>query len=153
MNKYSSGYILLSFLTVIGALVSFVSIAFGVYIFFESPRGVGYTGIIIAIGGFIQGLFLYGVAEIGRAILDGSLAQQDLLKLMSKAPELSSGVVQKNSGEGGYPILPSSGIVKSYKGHKIVKIDNNFSIEGMEGTNFDTVLAAEKWIDTVYSRI
>ncbi|PWL19804.1 MAG: hypothetical protein DCO81_07725 [Candidatus Aquiluna sp. XM-24bin5] len=152
MNKYSSGYNLITFVSFLGALVAIGSIGFGVFVFVESPRGLEYTGIFIAVGGFIQGLFLLGFAEIGRAILDGSLAQQELLKAISKFPDQSSGEIRNTRNEDKkYPVLPSSGTVKSYKGYRIIKNDNNFSIEGIIEPNFDNVLAAEKWIDKLKS--
>lgn len=144
MNKYSFGYSLLSFVSTVGALVALGSIVLGVYVFLEAPRGMEYTGIVISVGGFIQGLFLFGVAEIGRAILDGSLAQQELLKMTIRHQERSSGTVPNYRSEIQKQSIVS---VKVYKGYRITKKGDVFGIEGVKDNTFETILAAEKWID------
>jgi hypothetical protein len=79
MNKYASGYTLIQILSVIGWLIIVVSIFGGIFIASNAVRGMGWVGISVAIGGSFQGLLLLGIGAIGTAILDGSIALQNLL--------------------------------------------------------------------------
>lgn len=76
MNRYASGYTLISLISVIGWLAIVLSVVGGIIIGVNAPRGAGYIGFTLAIAGSFQGLLLLGVGAIGQAVLDGSIAQQ-----------------------------------------------------------------------------
>ena len=79
MSKYSSGYSLMQMLPVLGWIVIAISLIGGISIGSNAPRGMGGIGFLVAIIGGFQGFMLLVLWAIGTAILDGSIAQQDLL--------------------------------------------------------------------------
>jgi hypothetical protein len=140
MNKYASGYALIQFMTVFGAIVVGVSLLGGLMIFFNSEKGMGWVGVAAAVAGTFQGLILMGVAAIGEAILDGSLAQQRAAGQVA----LQSSVITQSPKV--YSASPDYVRVKSYKGHVILKGPSGISIGGVVG-HFKNVIEAERHID------
>lgn len=85
MNRYASGYTLCSLLSIFGfaaiALSTICSFFFiYMYVSIDIPGGEFLLGIafVILIFGFFQGITSLGMGAIGRAILDGSVAQQEI---------------------------------------------------------------------------
>lgn len=81
MNRYASGYTLISLISVIGWLAIALSLIGGIIIGANAPRGLGYIGFTIAITGSFQGLLLLGVGAIGAAILDGAIVARRSFEL------------------------------------------------------------------------
>jgi hypothetical protein len=79
MKRYSSGYVLISLNSLIGWITIIFSIIGGIIIVVNAERGLEFIGFIVMVAGPIQGLILLGFGAVGKAILDGSLAQQDSL--------------------------------------------------------------------------
>ena len=77
MNKYASGYALVNIFAMLGAILIIISFVLGALIAGEGG-GLGY---VIMIFGAFQGLIIVGMGSLGRAVLDGSVAQQELLEL------------------------------------------------------------------------
>jgi hypothetical protein len=82
MNKYSSGYTSIALISVFGWIVIAVSVVGGVIVLANAPPDIGYVGWIIVVAGGVQGLILLGMGAIGLSILEGSVAQQDSLKVL-----------------------------------------------------------------------
>lgn len=87
MNRYTSGYTLCSILSFFGITVIIASTAcsfFFFYIYFSSNLSGGAPiagfGFVTLIFGFFQGITSIGMGAIGRAILDGSTAQQEIVQ-------------------------------------------------------------------------
>lgn len=77
MNKYASGYALANIFAVLGVVLIVASLISGTIIADES----GALGFVVIIFGAFQGIIVIGMGSIGRAILDGSVAQQQLLDI------------------------------------------------------------------------
>jgi hypothetical protein len=91
MGKYASGYVLTAAMSVLGAIVIVVSIIGGLVVMSNAPRGEEGLGWVLIIAGSVQGFLLIGIGAIGTAILDGSVAQQDLL-----SNQISTGAVKSH---------------------------------------------------------
>lgn len=108
MNRYASGYKMISLISVIGFFAIAISVVGGIIIGSNAPRGLGYVGFVIVIAGSFQGLLLLVVGVIGQAILDGSNAQQDAL---SAIKELAKSLRYKSDSKPEsteYPMRPPS---------------------------------------------
>lgn len=77
MNKYASGYALVNIFAVLGVILIIVSFVLGALIAGEGG-GLGYVMMIF---GAFQGLIIVGMGSLGRAVLDGSVAQQEILEI------------------------------------------------------------------------
>lgn len=77
MNKYQSGYAAISLITAIGWVTVALSVAGGIAIAMGADRN-GEIGLLIGAAGAIQGFILVGIGSVGQAILDGSLALQEM---------------------------------------------------------------------------
>ena len=91
MNKYDSGYVLTQALSVVGWLVIVLSVVCGAVVGFNVSNDMGWIGFVIAIVGGFQGLLLIGAGTIGAAILDGSVAQQEILSKQASLNAHNSG--------------------------------------------------------------
>jgi hypothetical protein len=142
MNKYASGYALLKFMSTLGSIVIGISIFGGFIFFFSSENVMGWASFVVAIAGGIQGLILMGVASIGEAILDGSLAQQKIAGSSDYRAPASTQNVQSASTP------PNYVRVKNYKGHVILKGPSGIAIAGHDG-QFKNVIEAERRIEEI----
>jgi hypothetical protein len=121
MNKYSSGYAAISVISFFGWIVIAVSIIGGIAVLSNAPPGLGYMGWIIAVAGAVQGLLLLGMGAIGLAILDGSIAQQEVAaKKEVTAPknerdDLMRYLVSAAIG------VPGGEFLENYKGNFIIR--------------------------------
>lgn len=97
MNKYASGYLLLSILMVAGGIIFFISLMAGFVLLVNLPDGMGFVGLLVAIFGSFQGLMLFGAAVVGSAVLDGSIAQQRIADKF--APALTNDVSKASAVE------------------------------------------------------
>lgn len=81
--KYNWGHLLTNIYAFFGFIVIFFSVVLGIIFFASAPRGMGYLSIFIVVAGSFQGALLLGIGSIGKAVLDGSEAQQNSLKFFS----------------------------------------------------------------------
>lgn len=82
MNKYANGYTAIAMISVFGWVVIAVSVVGGVITLADDQSGMAFFGWSVIVAGTVQGLLLLGMGAIGLAILDGSVAQQDSLKVL-----------------------------------------------------------------------
>lgn len=155
MNKYSSGYTAISIISFLGWIVIIVSIIGGAVIGLGADRGMGFVGLVVAGAGVVQGLLLLGVGTLGLSILDGSIAQQSILKILegegSENNFKASGAIPsaKNYSDGSNLIKSTSPStvkrhIKNYKGIEITRGQDGVYIEE---NKFANVLEAEKWVN------
>jgi hypothetical protein len=146
MNKYASGYTAMGLISVVGWLVIAVSLIGGIAMAGTMPRGMGYIGFIVAIAGAVQGLLLLGVGALGLAILDGSIAQQEIItrKEVAAPPSERDDLIQYliSASIG----LPGGVFLENYKGNLIVRGVDGKIIVGKD--IFNSVAAAKKRIDS-----
>jgi hypothetical protein len=145
MNKYASGYALLKLMSTLGAIVIGLSIVGGFIVFFSSNKGMGWVSFLVATAGGIQGLILMGVASIGEAILDGSLAQQKIAGGSDYRAAATTQTVQSIATP------PDYVRVKNFKGHVILKGPSGILVAG-HNVQFKNVLEAERYIDEVLGK-
>ena len=124
MNKYASGYTLIQILSVIGWFVIAISVIGGIFILSNAERGMGWVGISVAVAGSFQGLLLLGIGAIGTAILDGSVAQQEVAANISK----KDSVVPSREREDLMPYLlaatlgvPGGEFIENFKGKFLIR--------------------------------
>jgi hypothetical protein len=93
VNKYSSGYTLCSLLSIFGVIVIVVSTLCALFLFFvyfsADLRGGAQVlgiGVVVLLFGFFQGITSLGIGAIGRALLDGSIAQQEVAQKIAALP-------------------------------------------------------------------
>ena len=168
MNKYASGYSALSVISGFGWLVMIGSVFGGIITAKTLSTDMEWVGFLVAGAGITQGLFLFGMAAIGKAILDGSLSQQsssatnaDLLKAVSaieRELHLSRQVSSaQNKGENSseakvvkvkstHEPVTSTSTTKNYKGFVIHISPDSVKVEGIN-LPFKTLSDAERWID------
>ena len=87
MNKYSTGYALINIFAALGVVLIFISFIIGALV----SREGGGLGYVIIIFGAFQGVIIVGMGSIGRAVLDGSIAQQELLHIHQSNKEKDRG--------------------------------------------------------------
>lgn len=92
MNRYASGYTLVSLISIFGWGVVAVSLVGGLSWASSAPEGLGYIGFIVAVSGVVQGIILLGIGAIGLAILDGSVATQRSFERQEQSGNSSSSI-------------------------------------------------------------
>jgi hypothetical protein len=93
VNKYSSGYTLCSLVSIFGVIVIVISTLCAFFFFFvyfstDLPGGATVLGmgVVFLLFGFFQGITSLGIGAIGRALLDGSIAQQEVAQSIAALP-------------------------------------------------------------------
>lgn len=154
MKKYSSGYALIWLISLLGSVLIVISVLGGLYIGLKAPPGMEYLGLLVVIGGSVQGLLLIGVGAIGTAILDGSIAQQEAndriwifqdlyfkekrktYTLESKSPVLKSEEQPTDNLRENHNSQAIT-LHSSYIGHSIFKHPDGFMFDGKVYTSAD----------------
>ena len=85
-DKYSFGYIAMGVLSLFGAVTVAASIFLAIKLASEGNLGSGVVAAAVFFVGSAQGLIVIGLGSIGGALLDGSVAQQELLSLAKDKP-------------------------------------------------------------------
>jgi hypothetical protein len=78
-DKYSFGYTAMKVVSVLGFLTILSAGIFGFSVIAGGSEGSGFFGWSILVFGIINGVLIIGIAAIGEALLDGSVAQQQIL--------------------------------------------------------------------------
>ena len=148
MNKYQSGYTAMGILAFVGWIVIAISLVGGLLVASNGPPGMGYIGFISAVVGSVQGLLLLGVGSIGAALLDGSVAQQEVAANMAKRDS----VAPQREPENLMPYLLSAAVgvpggkfIDNYKGRLIIRDSIGRILVG--GEVFSSITDAKMWID------
>ena len=83
-DKYTFGYFAMGVLSLFGAVTVAASIFLAIKLASEGNLGSGVVAAAVFFVGSAQGLIVIGLGSIGGALLDGSVAQQELLSLARK---------------------------------------------------------------------
>lgn len=145
MNKYPSGYALVSLISVFGWIVIVVSIIGGLVMLASAPVGMRYIGWTIAIAGSVQGLLLSGMGAIGLAILDGSIAQQEISANKVSTPHHEDDGLMRYLVSAAVGI-PGGEFIENYKGKFLIRDASGNIIVGKE--SFASIKAAKVKIDS-----
>lgn len=120
MNKYASGYTLVNIFAVLGVLLIIVSLVIGVLVADE----IGTLGYVIIIFGAFQGLIIVGMGSIGRAVLDGSVAQQKILDIHQS----NRGKEKGRHNKGGSVVSSSKKANQSESTDEIIDSENSWAL-------------------------
>jgi hypothetical protein len=120
MNKYASGYALVNIFAVLGVVLIFVSLVIGVLVADE----IGTLGYVIIIFGAFQGLIVVGMGSIGRAVLDGSVAQQQILDIHQS----NRGKEKGRHNKGGPAVSNSKNANQSESTDEIIDSENSWAL-------------------------
>ena len=154
MNKYPSGYALVSLISVFGWIIIVASIIGGLFMLSSAPAGMRYIGWIVAIAGSVQGLLLSGMGAIGLAILDGSIAQQGILSVLNERGSVSSSKSShpiENDIDNDLKPLPDNkqeAPTQDYRGVRMdyMRISGKYMVEGK---TFEDKFSARRYVDEI----
>lgn len=140
MNGFKTARSVLGFVQLLGWCVVAAGAAFAVFAFQERSPG---AALMVSAGVCLAGLFLVAQAQIGLAVIVTAENTAAMLEQMRGGARAAT-----DPANSGRAQATDAASVKVYKGYTIGRDGAGFRTDGV---HFDTVLAAERYIDSVKS--
>lgn len=145
-DKYSFGYFAMGVLSLFGALAIAASIFLAIKLAAGENSGSGMVAAAVFFVGSAQGLIVIGLGSIGGALLDGSVAQQELLLLAKDNPTGVDPLATSQENLLRYLVAASLGT----PGTKFIEVYKGVAI--FETTSGGFTVGSQKYTDVHWAR-